>query len=154
MPKSFSSKGLAIFLAVFVIFSDQISKWIVVNSLLAYQYLEVTSFFNIVFVKNYGITFGLFRNAASPEIFALLACVIIAALLMWVRKLPKHYLMPASLIIGGAIGNVLDRIWHGAVVDFLDFHAFGYYWPAFNVADSAIVIGVAIAFLISLGEEH
>lgn len=154
MPKSFSSTKLATFLAIFVLFSDQISKWIVINSLISGECLEITPFFNIVFVENRGITFGMFSGYISSDVLALVSSFIVLALLVSLKKLPKHYTMSASLIIGGAIGNVIDRICRGAVVDFLDFHALEYHWPAFNIADSAIVMGVAMAFIISLGEQQ
>ena len=86
-----------------------------------------------------------------PWVLASVAGVIVIGLLLWLRKLPWGWVAAAiGLVIGGAIGNVIDRFRYGAVEDFLDFHAFGYHWPAFNVADIAITVGAAILVLDSL----
>ena len=114
---------------------------------------RVTSFFNLVLTFNRGMSFGLFN--AGPQssglnalLFSLAAAVIVAGLIYWLSRITSPLLAVAiGLIIGGAAGNVIDRIRLGAVVDFLDFHAGLYHWPAFNVADSAICVGVAAMLL-------
>lgn len=107
---------------------------------------EVLPFLNLVLVLNRGISFGLFNreSAAGPYVFLALSLLIAGALLLWLRRIDRPWPAGAvGLVVGGAIGNAVDRLRFGGVVDFLDFHAFGYHWPAFNLADSAIVIGVA-----------
>ena len=115
--------------------------------------MTVLPFFNLVTVWNYGVSFGMFNTgvAATAWIFSALALAISGALTVWLAKADRVLLTASlGLIIGGAIGNVVDRIRFGAVFDFLDFHAFGWHWPAFNVADSAITVGVAVLFVDSL----
>jgi signal peptidase II len=107
--------------------------------------IEVLPFFNLVTVWNYGISFGLFNtgSASGSVVFVGLALAIVVALLVWLRSVTAPLIAVAlGLVIGGAIGNVIDRLRFGAVFDFLDFHVAGWHWPAFNVADSAICVGV------------
>jgi signal peptidase II len=138
--------------AVILVF-DQITKWWIVARVMdPPRTIEVTPFFNLVMVWNRGITFGLFGDAQWGRwAFALLALVIVAILISWLARTPFRLVAAAQgLVIGGAIGNVIDRVRWGAVADFLDFHVAGWHWPAFNVADSAIVIGVGILLLEAL----
>jgi signal peptidase II len=109
----------------------------------------VTSFFDLVLTCNAGVSFGLFnRTGVSSLVFSLAAALIIAVLVFWLSRVRANLLAGAiGLIIGGAIGNVVDRLRFGAVVDFLYFHAGSWYWPAFNLADSAICLGVAAMLL-------
>jgi signal peptidase II len=115
--------------------------------------IPVTSFFNLVLTWNNGISFGLFNNGSNLNalILSLLAIAIVIFLIMWLRKSEtKRVAIGLGLIIGGAIGNIIDRGLHGAVVDFLDFHINSYHWPAFNIADSCITIGAMILVFDSL----
>ncbi|MGE5269696.1 MAG: signal peptidase II [Thiohalocapsa sp.] len=109
----------------------------------------VTPFLDLVLTCNSGISFGLMnRTGGSSLIFSLAAAVIIVLLILWLRRVRTLFLAVAiGLIIGGAVGNVIDRLRFGAVVDFLYFHAGSWYWPAFNLADSAICLGVAAMLL-------
>ena len=135
-------------LATFVVLLDQASKaWV----LASFRYLEsvvVTPFFNLVLVYNSGAAFSFLAGAGGWQkwFFVVLALGISAWLLSMLRHHAQERLLPASLslILGGAIGNVIDRLRFDAVVDFLDFHLAGYHWPAFNVADSAITVGVVL----------
>ncbi len=115
--------------------------------------IEVTPFFNLVAVWNYGVSFGLF-NTGSPGaawVLAALALGVVGALGLWLRRAEGRAVAAAlGLVIGGAIGNVIDRLRFGAVFDFLDVHARGWHWPAFNVADSAIFLGVAVLVIDAL----
>jgi signal peptidase II len=109
--------------------------------------IEVTGFFNLVMVWNRGISFGLLDGGGAwmPWVLALIALGVVAGLIVWLRRVDRGYLAVAiGLVIGGAIGNLIDRLRFGAVADFLDFHLWGYHWYAFNIADSAIVIGVIV----------
>lgn len=133
---------------------DQISKWVVVAEFTARpRIVEVTGFFNLLLTHNTGISFGIFRGGEDWVRWALavLALVIVGMLMHWLWREPRgRMVLAVGLICGGAVGNVIDRIRIGAVVDFLDFHAAGWHWPAFNLADSAITIGVAVLLLDSL----
>lgn len=106
--------------------------------------IQVAPFFNLVLVRNDGVSFGLLGGHVPWWALSLFALVVIACLLRWLwRETSRGTSTGLGLIIGGAVGNVLDRYRHGAVTDFLDFHAFGWHWPAFNLADVAIFSGVA-----------
>lgn len=113
------------------------------------NYIQVTSFFNLVNVWNHGVSFGMFSNFAySQLLFSVIVATIIVVMLVWLYRTKKlHLTIAIAFIIGGAVGNLYDRIKYGAVADFLDFHAFGYHWPAFNLADSFVFIGVAILLI-------
>ncbi len=144
---------LGILIAGLVFLLDQSSKVIVVSNLGVYEIITVTSFFNIVFVLNTGISFGIFASgdALTRWILTIFTVAVIILLSCWLyRAKEKNLCVALGMIIGGAIGNVVDRVIRGGVVDFLDFHAMAWHWPAFNVADSAIMIGVGIFFLASL----
>ena len=125
---------------------DQVSKWLIVESVMHGRAaaLEVTGFFNLVLVYNTGVSFGL---GAGSVVWVLVAVslAIVAGLLVWLRRQDRRWPSWAiGLVVGGALGNVIDRLHAPGVVDFLDFHAFGWHWPAFNLADSAITVGVAL----------
>lgn len=139
--------GLAIATVVFA--ADQISKpWILSVFEGGARPVEVTSFFNLVLVYNRGVSFGLFSNDSTSGPFILAALAVAIALGIWwflLRKAGARLMAIAcGLIIGGAFGNALDRLLYGGVVDFLDFHVAGYHWPAFNIADCAIVVGAVL----------
>lgn len=133
---------------------DQVSKtWILESVMNPPRVIEIAPFFNIVLAWNRGVSFGMFNTVTDhgPLILTGLAVVIVIALSVWLwRATSMLSVVALGLVIGGAVGNVVDRQIHGAVVDFLDFHAFGYHWPAFNIADSAICVGAAILILESL----
>jgi signal peptidase II len=145
------ARGLAV--AITVVALDQLSKTAVRGYFVARaagEHENITSFFNIVLIYNRGMSFGLFNGAGglNAVLFSLVAAAIVTVLIYWLSRVESPLLAVAiGLIIGGAIGNVIDRIRLGAVVDFLDFHAGSWHWPAFNVADSAICIGVAVMLL-------
>jgi signal peptidase II len=134
-----------------VVAADQLVKWIVLARFAPGEGLEVTAFFNLVLVFNKGAAFSFLAREAGWQTpllvgFALVAAGIVSVLI--VRSPEKNLLRAAlALILGGALGNVIDRLRFGHVVDFLDFHAAGWHFPAFNVADSAITIGAALLIL-------
>ncbi len=137
----------ALSLAALITIADQISKYFLLSvlELPLRAPVEITPFFRLVSVWNHGISFGLFNQGTSLSRYALLAIagVIVFMLYGWLKNAGEKWASYAvGLVIGGAIGNVIDRIVRGAVFDFLDVHAYGYHWPAFNLADSAICIGV------------
>jgi signal peptidase II len=112
-----------------------------------YLMAHVTNFFNIVFTWNFGTAFSLFNALGefAPIALIIMTGMIIALILYYLIKRAQRFeIVPLALVAGGAIGNLLDRIRFGAVVDFLDFHIGAYRWPAFNVADVCIVVGVGL----------
>jgi len=149
-------RGLAV--AAVVAIADQLSKaWILRLFTEQQQPVErmepVTGFFNLVLTWNRGMSFGLFNNDATlnAAIFTVIAAVIVGGLLVWLRRAAEPLIgIAIGLVIGGAIGNVVDRLWRGAVVDFLDFHLGDWHWFAFNLADAAICIGVGLMVIDSL----
>lgn len=126
--------------ALLIIILDQLTKYLVKSNLSMGQSVPVIkNFFSITLIKNFGIGFGMLNIPAARWILVFAAIVIIGIILYYYKQIPDKYLplVAASLVLGGAIGNIIDRILLGFVVDFLDFTI----WPAFNVADSAVTIG-------------
>lgn len=158
MFKNFAIKNfskwffLGLGIALIIVFLDLLTKKIIFNLIDNYQlkhdYLEIKilSFFSLVKVLNKGVSFGMFNQIENSEIiFSIIQGSIGFILLFWLFQVKKPYLAIAlGLVIGGAFGNTIDRIKNGAVADFLDFHIASYHWPAFNLADSAIFIGISI----------
>lgn len=137
--------------ALLVVVVDQAVKlWVVFGVMAPPRVIEVTPFFNIVMVWNRGASFGMFStdSAWSRYLLVAIALAISIGLLFWLLNARTRWLsVGLGCVIGGAVGNVIDRFAHGAVADFLDFHVSGYHWPAFNVADMAITIGVIMLLL-------
>jgi signal peptidase II len=133
-----------------VLVLDQLSKSIVyqmfANNINEPYLIEITSFFNIVLNWNYGISFGFMNDETQSQGLLIGMSLLICILLFYwmVKSKEEDVHVPIGLIIGGALGNVADRLYYGAVVDFLDFHLFGYHYPAFNFADIAIVLGAIL----------
>lgn len=138
---------ISIMVIVITILVDQISKEYIIDTLIqSHETKTITSFLNFVLVRNEGITFGLFNNVINGAIiFSMLAIIITIMLIIWLLKENNILIKVAlGLIIGGAIGNIIDRVRYGAVVDFIDLHIKQYHWYSFNIADAAICIGVSI----------
>jgi signal peptidase II len=145
-------------LAAAVIALDQLTKWWALVTLVPHRPVEVLPFFNLTLVFNRGAAFSFLAGAGGWQklFFIGLALVISAILAVWLARSAWRQRWLAAgiaLILGGAIGNVIDRIRYGHVVDFLDLHAAGWHWPAFNVADSAITVGAIMLLLVSLHHE-
>ena len=138
-------------LAALVVLADQATKALVLARFALGERLELAPFFNLVLVYNKGAAFSFLSDAGGWQKPLLIAFAVGAAALvsfMIVRRPRERLLCTAlALILGGALGNVIDRLRFGQVVDFLDAHAGGYHWPAFNVADSAITIGALLLIL-------
>lgn len=136
-----------IVIAISVFALDQLSKFLLIDFMasLSARYYEMTSWFNLVMVWNYGVSFGMF-SAHDARWFLIFASLAICIMLgIWSAKTRNPLQAYAyGLVIGGALGNVCDRIMHGAVADFFDLHIMGHHWPAFNVADMAVVTGVTM----------
>lgn len=135
-------------LAALVLVLDQASKWVILAAVMRPpRVIELTGFFNLVLTYNTGVSFGMLGGAAAWKPWALagLALAVSIGLFHWLRRQPAPLLAwGVGLVSGGALGNALDRLHRPGVVDFLDFHAAGWHWPAFNLADSAISLGVAV----------
>lgn len=137
--------------AAVVLVLDQLSKWWVITRLMnPPRVIEITPFFNFVMWWNKGVTFGLFASAPGwgRWVMVVLALVIAVVLVIWLVKVnDKIPALGIGLVIGGAVGNVIDRTRFGAVADFLDFHVGALHWPAFNLADATITIGVGLMLI-------
>ena len=148
-----SSSGwlLWIGIAALIVVVDQFTKVLIIGSFQYGESLPITGYFNLVRVHNLGAAFSFLSNAGGWQRWFFTALGIVAALFMvWMlRSHPGQRLFSSaiSFILGGAVGNVIDRVLYGHVVDFLDFHAWGLHFPAFNVADSAITVGAACLIL-------
>ena len=134
-----------------IVLADQVTKWAVLAHFAHGERREVTAFLNLVLVYNKGAAFSMFADAPGWQTplliaFALGAAGIVSYLIL--RNPAKRLLcLGLALILGGALGNLIDRVRFGHVVDFLDFHALGWHWPALNVADSGITIGALLLIL-------
>ncbi len=135
-------------LAALITAVDQLHKWYMLDVMNIAQNgpIEVLSFFNLVMVWNPGISFGMFRdNSHTAYVFSGLAALIILVLSIWLYRTSSRLMIIAiGVVIGGAVGNVIDRLRFGAVADFFDFHLMGYHWPAFNIADAMVFTGALL----------
>ena len=155
--------GLWLLLAALIVLLDLFTKELAMQHLALYRPKEVFSWLNLTLAHNTGAAFSFLAGGSGWQRWFLsgVAVIICAVLLAWLWQLPhRARLLPSALalVIGGAIGNLVDRIRFGYVVDFIDVHYAGWHWPAFNIADSAIVIGVVLLLLDSLvprkGQHH
>jgi len=138
-------------LAAAIVVADRASKWVVLDAFQLGERVEITGFFNLVLVFNRGAAFSFLADASGWQTVFFATIAIVAALIVSVLILrsPERRLLCTglALILGGALGNLLDRLLYGHVVDFVDLHAFGWHWPAFNVADSGITLGAGLVIL-------
>ncbi|MEQ8326854.1 signal peptidase II [Parvibaculum sp.] len=149
----FSLYGFLIALAGFGV--DRFHKWwmLDVYDITSRGRVEVTSFFDLVMAWNKGVSYGLFEaeTALGVAILAIFALAVSLGLALWLARVDMKWTAIAiGLVLGGALGNVYDRISYGAVADFFSFHAFGFYWYIFNIADVWIALGVALIILESV----
>jgi signal peptidase II len=135
-------------LSVLIVVLDQITKYAVTRNFAVGEAVAVTPFFNLVLVYNPGAAFSFLSDQAGWQrtLFITIALAASAWIVYLLRKHPhqRPFALALSLVLAGALGNVIDRILFGAVIDFADFHAWGHHWPAFNVADSAITCGAVL----------
>jgi signal peptidase II len=142
-----------LWVSALVILLDQVTKAIVASSLELYDRIELLPFLELTRLHNTGAAFSMLADAAGWQrwFFIALALVVSVVLMIWLRKVrtPEQTLLALglSLVLGGALGNVIDRVWLGYVIDFIHFHWQDWYFPAFNVADSAITIGAVCLIL-------
>ena len=127
---------------------DQATKWWILNYVMdPPRVIPITGFFNLVLGRNTGVSFGLFGEA-RPEVLVAFAIAVVVILIVWMKRAENRLTASAlGLIAGGAVGNVLDRLRHGGVTDFLDFYVGQWHWPSFNMADVGIVCGAGLLLL-------
>lgn len=150
MPKLFSETGLRfLWISALVVALDLWSKYEIIGNMALSESIQVLPFFNLTYVRNYGAAFSFLHDASGWQrwFFTAIAITVSAVILWWLKQSDKQQkLLPVAFcfILGGALGNVYDRLIHGFVIDFLDFYVGEWSWPAFNIADSAIFIGAAL----------
>lgn len=148
-----------LWLSLLAIVLDQSSKIAVDRSMQLYESISVVPGFNLTYVHNTGAAFSFLSEAGGWQrwFFAGLALVISVGITIWLARLKKHETMLAvalALVLGGAVGNLIDRLLYGYVIDFLDVYYQSWHWPAFNIADSAITLGVVLMLAESFGFGH
>lgn len=155
MTRSHAMRKYHFLIAASVVVLDRITKWLVATQITLHDSINVIpGFFKLTHVENHGAAFGLFDESPAQWkigaliLFSLVAMIVVATLLWKNSHSMTATGVGLSLVLGGAVGNLWDRLFAGHVVDFLDFYIGSYHWPAFNVADTAIVVGA----LLLLGE--
>jgi signal peptidase II len=153
MLNLFKNTGLRFtWISIIAVVLDQWSKQAVVQSMALYESIEIVPFFNFTYVHNYGAAFSILYDAGGWQRYFLSAIALgVSGLIVWWLKSTTRdqILLPVafSFILGGALGNVYDRVMHGYVIDFLDFYYGTSHWPAFNIADSAIFLGAVLLII-------
>lgn len=155
--KSTSLKWL--WISALVLILDQISKYYIVHSFTLYESLNLLPGLNFTYVHNTGAAFSFLSDAGGWQrwLFILLSSGVSIGLLIWMYSLPvtwRWLAVALALVLGGALGNLVDRIMYGYVIDFIDVYYQGWHWPAFNIADSAISIGVVMLIIDTFWFEH
>ncbi len=142
--------GFPIYLAISaaVLVLDQVTKYIIQSKMSLFEVIPVLPFFNIVYVDNTGSAFGMFKSLGNTFFIAVASLAMIVIIVLIIKYGEDR--LPLALVLGGAAGNLMDRVTHGYVVDFLDFFVGRHHWPAFNVADSALTAGIAFLFIRTL----
>lgn len=159
MSKYFSETGLKwLWLTILCLLLDQISKQWVANSFDLYESVNLLPFFSFTYVHNPGAAFSFLADQGGWQRWFFTAIAVVACIIftVWLARTPKQQVLLSlalSLMLSGALGNLIDRVLFGYVIDFLDFHWAGYRFPAFNLADSAIFIGAALMILDSFKQE-
>ena len=132
--------------SIFLLIIDQTTKALIVNRFDIYESIPVIPFFNLTFVVNYGFAFGFLNSPSLNQIIVstVILSIIIYFLYLLIKTQDRVFKICLVLILSGALGNFIDRIFRGYVVDFIDIYVFNYHWPAFNIADGCISIGFVI----------
>ncbi|MBE0426487.1 MAG: signal peptidase II [Nitrospirae bacterium] len=138
----------ALLIVISVVFFDQITKHLVIKYISPLDSIEIFPFLHLVNVRNTGAAFGILRDLGSNFFIIISIAAIIFVTYLIIKNAYNN--TGLSLLLGGAIGNLTDRLIHGQVIDFIDFSVGDFHWPAFNIADSALTIGIGIILLISL----
>ena len=137
------------FLFLFLVILDQITKALVIFFFELYESIFILPFFNLTFVVNYGFAFGLFNNPSLNQILVsiIILIIILYFLYLLMKTQDKIFQLTLVIILAGAIGNFIDRVYRGFVVDFIDIYIGKFHWPAFNIADSCITVGFVIMMI-------
>lgn len=148
-----------LWIALFVVTADQITKWLAVKHLTLGEPVAVLPFLNFSFAMNRGAAFSFLNSASGWQnpFFISLAAIICLGLIVWLLRLDKTDKLSAvgiGFIVGGAMGNVVDRFHYGYVVDFIDTFVGIYHWPTFNLADAAVTLGVILILTSSFRQQH
>lgn len=148
-----------LWLSLLVLAVDQVTKWIVDKSMGVYETIELLPFFQLTYLRNQGAAFSFLSDAGGWQrwFFVALSMSFSAGITYWlVRMKPSRHWEAAawSLVLGGAVGNLVDRAFFGYVIDFLDVFYREWHWPAFNVADSAITVGIGMLLIDSFRPHH
>lgn len=135
-----------------IVLLDQLSKWWIVSNLQLGDQIALFPGLNVTLAHNYGVAFGLFNdNIAAQKVVLLCVAILITAVIsLWLYKTPAEQKAEGHalvFIMGGAIGNIIDRLYHGYVIDFVDFYVKSWHWWTFNIADSFITVGAAILLI-------
>lgn len=154
MRNAFMTKWL--WLSLLAVILDQASKLTIASLMQLYQSIDIMPFFKLTYVHNTGAAFSFLSEAGGWQrwFFAGLAMAISVVIAVWLTRLKKHETLLAvalALVLGGAVGNLIDRLAYGYVIDFLDVYYQSWHWPAFNIADSAITLGVILMLAESFG---
>lgn len=132
-------------LSLIVYIADQATKMLIQRSLNLLEVIPLTSFFNLVYYRNTGSAFGMFKNLGNTFFIVVSAVAILVVVILMLKDEVNR--PGLSFILGGAAGNLTDRIVHNYVIDFLEVHAGNHFWPAFNIADSALTIGMGLMLI-------
>ncbi len=148
-----------LWLSLLAVILDQASKLAIAGSMQLYESIQIMPFFKLTYVHNTGAAFSFLSEAGGWQrwFFAGLALAISTVIAVWLTRLKKHETLLAvalALVLGGAVGNLIDRLAYGYVIDFLDVYYDAWHWPAFNIADSAITLGVMLMLAESFGFGH
>ncbi len=141
-----------LWLSLAILGLDQVTKWIVDRSMQVYESIELLPFFNLTYLRNQGAAFSFLSQAGGWQrwFFVSLSLLASGGIVYWLTRLGRDQRWEAAawaLVLGGAVGNLIDRTAYGYVIDFLDVYYREWHWPAFNVADSAITIGIGMLLL-------
>jgi signal peptidase II len=144
MAKLSIKKNISIIATFFlIIFFDQLTKILVIKNFQLYESLSILPFFNLTFIVNYGFAFGFLNNPSLNQIIVILVIFSIIAYFLYllIKTQDQFFRFSLILVLSGAVGNFIDRVLHGFVIDFIDIYLGSYHWPAFNLADSSITLG-------------
>lgn len=131
-----------------IVFLDQLTKYLVVKNINPLDSIEILPFLHLVNVRNTGAAFGMFRNLSSEFFILISVGAVIFVTYLLIKNAYNN--VGLSLLLGGAIGNLIDRLLYGKVIDFIDFSIGDFHWPAFNIADSSLTIGIGLILLTSI----
>ncbi len=137
--------AVLLIISFFIFILDQVTKILIIGNLRFLQVINIVPSFNVVYYRNTGSAFGMFKDLGNIFFIVISFAAIVVILAVMYREKEEGY--GFSLILGGAAGNLMDRLTHGYVIDFLEFYAGRHYWPAFNIADTSLTIGIILLLI-------